>query len=126
MKQIKSSVAERVQNDSNFDSIGFKAAFKGFAVFEEACLADDQEILSSSDCLGFIFPYKARGPKGVAVLQMSYAKMHCAVKWGKLFKIKAKEDMDQEILRALRRLFPCVDIPKPLESLYVYWEDGYK
>ncbi|KAJ7385307.1 hypothetical protein OS493_016381 [Desmophyllum pertusum] len=52
--------------------------------------------------------------------------MYCAVKWGELFKIKSKDDMDQEILGALRRLFPGVDIPKPLESIYVYWEEGYR
>ena len=68
LKQIKGSVAERLQNDSIFDSIGIAEAFKGFAVFEEAWwqhnstgsryLADEQEMLSSSGCLGFTFPYK--------------------------------------------------------------------
>ncbi|PFX21355.1 hypothetical protein AWC38_SpisGene14163 [Stylophora pistillata] len=27
--------------------------------------------------------------------------------------------------RALRRLFPGVDIPTPLESVYKYWEEGF-
>lgn len=68
MKQIEGSLAERIQNDSTFDSIGFMVAFKGFAVFEEAWwqrnstgnryLADEQEMLSNSDCLGFSFPYR--------------------------------------------------------------------
>ena len=68
MKQIKGSVAEKVRNDSIFDSVGIMVAFKGFAVFEEAWwqhnttgsryLADEQEMLSSSDCLGFTVPYK--------------------------------------------------------------------
>ena len=68
MKKIKGSVAEMIKNDSTFDSIGFHVAFKGFAVFEEAWwqlnstgsryLADQQIMLSNSDCLGFTFPYK--------------------------------------------------------------------
>ena len=62
----------------------------------------------------------------MAIFQMSCAKMHCAVKWGELFKIESKENMDRQMLRALRRLFPGVDIPKPLESVYVYWEEGYR
>ncbi|KAL9969978.1 hypothetical protein ACROYT_G022275 [Oculina patagonica] len=68
MKKIKGSVAEKIINDSIFDSIGLQLAFKGFAVFGEAWwqlnstgsryLADEQEMLSNSDCLGFTFPYK--------------------------------------------------------------------
>lgn len=56
---------------------------------------------------------------------MSYAKLHCAVKWGELLKI-SKESVDLEMHRALSRLFPGVAIPKPLESVYVYWEEGYR
>lgn len=68
MKQIQGSVAEKIQNDSTFQSVGLMEAFKGFAVFEEAWwqlnstgsryLADEQEMLSTSYCLGSIFPYK--------------------------------------------------------------------
>lgn len=68
MKRIQGSVAEKVKNDSAFDTIGFWTAFKGFAVFKDAWwqhnstgsryLADEQEMLSNSDCLGFTFPYK--------------------------------------------------------------------
>lgn len=68
MKHIKGSVAEKVRNDSIFDSVGIMVAFKGFAVFKEAWwqhsatgsryLEDEQEMLSSSDCLGYTFPYK--------------------------------------------------------------------
>ncbi|KAL9969976.1 hypothetical protein ACROYT_G022271 [Oculina patagonica] len=135
MKKIKGSVAEKIKNDSTFDSIGVLLAFKGFAVFEEAWwqlnstrsryLADEQEMLSNSDCLGFTFPYKPRGPNGEAVLQMSYAKIHCAVKWGELLKVQSKEYVDQEMHRSLKRLFPGVDVPKPLESVYVYWDKGF-
>ncbi|XP_078373199.1 uncharacterized protein LOC144656829 isoform X2 [Oculina patagonica] len=135
MKKIKGSVAEKIINDSIFDSIGLQLAFKGFAVFGEAWwqlnstgsryLADEQEMLSNSDCLGFTFPYKSRGPNGEAVLQMSYAKLHCAVKWGELLKVQSKEYVDQEMHRALERLFPGVDVPKPLESVYVYWDKGF-
>lgn len=57
---------------------------------------------------------------------MSYAKLRCAVKWGELLKIQSKEYMDQQMLKALKRLFPGVDIPKPLESVYMYWEEGYR
>ena len=56
---------------------------------------------------------------------MSYAKLNCAVKWGELFKTQSKEYVDQEMHRALKRLFPGVDVPKPLESVYVYWEEGF-
>lgn len=55
---------------------------------------------------------------------MSYARINCAVKWAELLKIQSKEYMDEEMHRALKRLFPGVDVPKPLESVYVYWEEG--
>ena len=68
LKRIKGSVAEEIQNDSIFKTIQYQVAFKGLAVFEDAWwqlnstgsryLADEQEMLSTSDCLGFIFPYK--------------------------------------------------------------------
>ena len=68
MKVIKGTVAEKIQNDSTFQTIEFVVAFKGFAVYEEAWwqynstgsryLADEQKLLSTSDCLGFTFPYK--------------------------------------------------------------------
>ena len=68
LKRIKGSVAEKIQNDSIFKTIEYAVAFKGFAVFENAWwqlnstgsryLADEQEILSTSDCLGHTFPYK--------------------------------------------------------------------
>ena len=68
VKKIKGSVVEKIKNDSTFDSIEVQLAFKGVAVFEEAWwqlnstgsryLADEQEMLSNSDCLGFTFPYK--------------------------------------------------------------------
>jgi len=68
LKRIKGSVAEKIQTDSIFKSVQFVMAFKGFAVFEKAWwqlnstgsryLAGEQEMLSTSDCLGFIFPYK--------------------------------------------------------------------
>ena len=68
MKQLKGSVAEKIQKDSIFQSIGLTLSFKGFAVFEEAWwqdnstesryLADEQVMMSNSDCLGSIFPYK--------------------------------------------------------------------
>ena len=55
---------------------------------------------------------------------MSYAGMSCAIKWGELLKI-SKETVDREMHRALSRLFPGVDVPKPLESKYIYWKEGY-
>ena len=68
LKRIKGSVAEKIQNDSIFKTIEYAVAFKGFAVFENAWwqlnstgsryLADEQEMLSTSDCLGHTFPYK--------------------------------------------------------------------
>ena len=68
MKQVKGSVAEKIQKDSIFQSVGLMLSFKGFAVFEEAWwqddstgsryLADEQVMVSTSDCLGSIFPYK--------------------------------------------------------------------
>ena len=68
MKRIKGSVVKKIQNDSTFQTIEFVVGFKGFAVFQEAWwqynstgsryLADEQPMLSSSDCLGYTFPYK--------------------------------------------------------------------
>ena len=57
------------------------------------------------------------------MLQISYATALCATKWGELLKI-SKKTVDEQILRALGRLFPEVKIPKPLESVYMYWEEG--
>ena len=68
MKRLQGSVIERIKRDATFDSIGFGVAFKGFAVFKDAWwqrnstgrryLADEQEMLSNSDCLGRTFPFK--------------------------------------------------------------------
>ena len=68
MKQLIGSVAEKIQKDSIFQSVGLVLSFKGFAVFEEAWwqdnstgsryLADEQAMMSNGDCLGSIFPYK--------------------------------------------------------------------
>jgi len=68
LKKIKGTVAEKIQNDSIFKTVQFVVAFKGFAVFEKAWwqlnstgrryLADEQIMLSTSDCLGFTYPYK--------------------------------------------------------------------
>ena len=55
---------------------------------------------------------------------MSYTSTECAVKWGELLKI-SKESVDREMHRALKRLFPGVEIPMPLDSVYVYWDEGY-
>ena len=68
---------------------------------------------------------RKRGPNGEAILQAVYAKSHCAVKWGELLKI-SKEVTDREIHKALKRLFPGIDIPKPLETVHHYWENGFQ
>ena len=66
---------------------------------------------------------RPRGLKGEAMLQMSYTNWGCAVKWGEMLK-NSKESVDQEMNRALQRLFPGVEIPKPLDSVYIYWDEG--
>ena len=69
--------------------------------------------------------FSGRGPNGEAVLRTSYAKSKCAVKWGELLKI-SKEQTDQLIHESLERLFPGVFVPKPLETVYFYWENGFE
>ena len=68
LHRIQGSVAERIKHDPTFKSIGFQVAFKGFALYEKAWwqlnstgiryLADENQIQSNSDCLGFTLPYR--------------------------------------------------------------------
>lgn len=135
MQKIHGSLAGKIKNNPIFKSIGYQVAYKMIALYEKAWwkhnsstswrLNDEQNCRSNSDCLGYTFPYRERGPNGEAILQAVYAKSHCAVKWGELLKISRKVT-DQEIHKALKRLFPGIDIPKPLQSVHQYWEDGFQ
>ena len=68
-------------------------------------------------CLGF----SGRGPEGEAVIQLSFAKKACAVKWGVLSKL-SKTVFQSEIKKAVQQVFPGAIIPEPLDMVFKYWE----
>ena len=102
---------------------GRAANWEPEVVFSPFRALSRRQLTFPSCCSINVIIRRRRGPKGEALLQMAYANVHCAARWGELLKI-SKQSVDHQILRALTRLFPGVNIPKPLETVYVYWEEG--
>lgn len=69
-----------------------------------------------------IISSSGRGPEDQAVLHVSYNDGECGDKWGDILKLP-KAIMDQEIHRALEYKFNRT-IPKPLSTVYQYWNEG--
>ena len=67
------------------------------------------------------FCFSGKGPKEVAVIQLSYAWVACAVKWGELSKLP-KAVFESEIKKAVQEVFPGINMPEPLDMVYKYWE----
>ena len=68
-----------------------------------------------------VFAFSGRGPHGEAVLQVSYAWMACAVKWGELSKLP-KAVFESELKKAIQEVFPGAVLPEPLDIVFKYWE----
>ena len=68
-----------------------------------------------------LFVLSGRGPQGEAVLQLSYAKRVCAVKWGELSKLP-KAVLESELKKAIQEVFPGAALPEPLDMVFKYWE----
>ena len=72
-----------------------------------------------------VFPnsFSGLGKNGEAVLHLSYKDGECARKWGVILNSVPKEMVDQEIHRALEYKFNMT-VPKPLDTIYQYWNEG--
>ena len=68
-----------------------------------------------------LFAFSGRGPQGEAVLQLSYARRACAVKWGELSKLP-KAVLESELKKAIQVVFPGGILPEPLDMVVKYWE----
>ena len=68
-----------------------------------------------------LFAFSGRGPHGEAVLQLSYARRVCAVKWGELSKLP-KAVLESELKKAIQVVFPGGILPEPLDMVVKYWE----
>jgi len=67
------------------------------------------------------FAFSGRGSDGEAVLQLSYARDGCAVKWGELSKLP-KAVVESELKKAIQEVFPGAVLPDPLDMVFKYWE----
>ena len=88
-----------------FFSINFNAEFKNSYLFNY--------------CL---FITSGSGRNGEAVLHVAYTDGVCGEKLGEILKLP-KDVMDREIHRALEYKFNR-KIPKPLSTVYQYWNEG--
>ena len=68
-----------------------------------------------------LFAFSGKGPHGEAVLQLSYARRACAVKWGELSKLP-KAVLESELKKAIQVVFPGAVLPEPLDIVFRYWE----
>ena len=68
-----------------------------------------------------MLPFSGKGPQGEAVLQLSYARRACAVKWGELSKLP-KAVLESELKKAIQVVFPGAALPEPLDLVFKYWE----
>lgn len=66
--------------------------------------------------------FSGRGAKGEAVIQLSFAKGACAIKWGELSKLP-KAVFKSEVKKAVQEVFQGMVIPDPLEMVFKYWEN---
>lgn len=66
--------------------------------------------------------FSERGPNGEAVLHVAYKDGPCGDKWGAVLKLP-KAMVDDEIHRALEYKFKRT-IPRPISTVYQYWDEG--
>ena len=64
-----------------------------------------------------------RGKNGEAVLHLAFSDGDCGAKWGEIVSSAPKEMVVQELHRALEYKFD-MEIPKPLDMIYKYWDEG--
>ena len=67
------------------------------------------------------FAFSGRGPKGEAILQLSFAWRACAIKWGELSKLP-RAVLESELKKAIQEVFPGAVLPEPLDMVSKYWE----
>ena len=70
----------------------------------------------------FVF-FSGRGKNGEAVLHLAYKDGECGEKWGSILNSVSKSLVDQEVHRAIEYKFNMT-VPKPLETVYKYWNEG--
>lgn len=62
-----------------------------------------------------------RGPRGEAVIQLTYAWLGCAAKWGKMSKLP-RSVFEAEIKKAVQEVFPEKGVPDPLGMVFKFWD----
>lgn len=67
--------------------------------------------------------YRERGPNGEALLQASYCDYEYALQWGTVLK-EVRGSMDRRIRMALNDTFVDIEVPKAIDSVYHFWEEG--
>ena len=104
-----------------FDSSWVPALWQGEkAIFFLLILIPNLKIPIFSKIVSFIT--SGSGRNGEAVLHVAYTDGVCGEKWGEILK-SPKDVMDREIHRALEYKFNR-KIPKPLSTVYQYWNEG--
>ena len=57
------------------------------------------------------------------MLHLAYKDGECGEKWGSILTSVSKSLVDQEVHRAIEYKFNMT-VPKPLETVYKYWNEG--
>ncbi|KAJ7330578.1 hypothetical protein OS493_022191 [Desmophyllum pertusum] len=133
-EEITGDVAAEIKSNPLFEAILPQPAFKAAAIYSypwwenvtsshyNLTLKPLEIFRSGATCLVNIMPYSGRGPQGEAVIQLSYAKLACATKWGELSKL-SKSVFETELKKAVQEVFPGMVIPEPLGIVFKYWEE---
>ncbi|XP_078353224.1 putative flavin-containing monoamine oxidase AofH isoform X1 [Oculina patagonica] len=132
-EKITGDVAADIKANYLFGSINPRSAFKAVAIYSypwwentssshNLTLKPLEVFQTGATCLVCVMPYSGRGPKGEAVIQLSYAWRACAVKWGELSKLP-KAVFETEIKKAIQEIFTGMVVPEPLDIAFKYWEN---
>lgn len=130
-ESITGDVAAEVKSNVLFGSIQGANAFKAVAIYSSAWWEDYlpnlnrsepivETFWSASTCMVLV-PYNGRGPQGEAVIQLTYAWLGCAAKWGKMSKLP-RAGFEVEIKKAVQEVFPEKDVPDPLDMVFKFWD----
>lgn len=128
---IRGDVAADVKSNVLFGSIQGANAFKAVAIYSSPWWEDYlpkrnrtepivETFWSASTCLVLV-PYNGRGPQGEAIIQLSYAWLGCAAKWGKMSELP-RSIFEAEIKKAVQEVFPDKVVPDPLDMVFKFWD----
>lgn len=128
MGDVAAEVKGNAMFESNFGANAFKVvAIYGYPWWENFTSTQNsskpivERFWSASTCLVGLMPYGGRGPHGEAVMQLSYAWLGCAAKWGKMSKLP-RSVFEAEIKKAVQDVFPEIVVPDPLDMVFKFWD----